>query len=135
MSFTQIDAGETYVKPAIQEKVYDKLWMESFRVISKTPQEKAKAIAHMLPYDGAGNIAPDGEKKIIVIDNLFEIAEKRADMALAMDSVFKAMASWIADNKWFDEVVKPILDKQKSGDELTDEELEILTQADNKALI
>jgi len=135
MSFTQINADNPKVIPATEEKIYDKLWMESFRVIARTPQSEAKAIAHMLPYDGAGHIEPNGTKTIIEIDNLFAVAVKRLEIAQAMELVFQGVNNWIQDKKWFNETVQPILIKQNNGEALTQEELDLIQLAKDKALI
>jgi len=134
MAFTKIKADKPVTIPQQAEKQYDKLWMESFRVVAKTPTSKATVIAHMIPYDGTGNVLTT-QKKLVTIDDLFTKAQKRTDMAQAMDMVFQAIDSWIQDKKWFDETVQPVINKQNQGQELTQEELDLITEAQNKALI
>jgi len=134
MSFTQIEIDTPVVKPSTEEKVYNKLWMKFMRVISNSPQEEAKLIAHMIPYDGLGNVLDTNNPQMIVVDNLFMVASKRQDFAMAMEAVFQSINSWIADKKWFNEVIAPLIEKQRT-EELTQEELDLIEQAKNKALL
>ncbi len=134
MSFTQIEIDTPVIQPSIQEKTYNKLWMKFMRVIANSPQQEAKLIAHMMPYDGTGNVLDTNNPQIIVVDNLFMVASKRQDFAMAMEMVFQSINNWITDTKWFNEIVAPLIEKQKT-EELTPEELDIIEQAKNKALI
>jgi hypothetical protein len=67
MEFTTIENTEPQVIPAVEEKVYDKLWLSHIR-INSTP-EKATVIAHLLPYNGESVLAEPIES--IVIENIF----------------------------------------------------------------
>ena len=104
MSFTKITNEEVVVAPAVEEKIYDKLFIKNLRFVSDSVG-KTLVAGNLIPFDGENEIL-EAPIKSIVIENIFEAMEDenrpeqlRTKMAQTMELVFQVVVEELAYQK------------------------------------
>jgi len=104
MSFTKITNENAVVAPAVEEKIYDKLFIKNLRFVSDSVG-KTLVAGNLIPFDGENEIL-EAPIKPIVIENIFEAMEDenrpeqlRTKMAQTMELVFQVVVEELAYQK------------------------------------
>ena len=105
-AFTQFDAIEEVVIPAIEEKVYDKFWLYKMEIVSQTTTSaKCNAwFAYCRDTAEGKELKPIFNETDLVkisIDNLFIEAQSNVLFAQAMEMVFVALKAYGVANNIF----------------------------------
>ena len=101
--YTQFTATSPTVVPATQEVVYDKYWLVALRIQAQDPTKPARAMAVFAPArdvtvdNGEGGtitykeLNPKGERKQLVIKDLFGEAETNLALSEALEGVLAVL--------------------------------------------
>lgn len=116
MEFTTIENTEPTIIPAVEEKVYDKLWLSHIR-INSTP-EKATVVAHLLPYNGESILAEPDES--IVIENIFaemQNESKPAELRTMYVQLMELLLQTVKAEKAYQKNVEENITEEDTTDE------------------
>ena len=109
--FVQFEAREPIVVPASEEVVYDKYWMSGMNVMARNPNGKVRLGVTFVPCrdvvitpeikDDQGNVTqeavlgkniqPNAQEKRLVVEDVFALAARDAEVATVMNSLFTVL--------------------------------------------
>ena len=95
MAYTTLSATTPAVTPAAGEIVYDRFWITSVNIMSRSPQQPAMAIAQVVParsVSGVTYIKPGDRGVTVQIEDLFTEADSNAALSGAIESLVQAVA-------------------------------------------
>ena len=81
------------VKPAVEEKTFDQLYLNRFNVMSRTPTESS-AHAVLIPLNSTTGETDEAGAVRVSLGNLQEIAQTVPEVAQAMDALFIAVEKY-----------------------------------------
>jgi hypothetical protein len=116
MEFTKISLDNPVVVPAVEEKVYDKLWLSHIRINSSPT--KATVVANLVPYNGESILAEPLEQ--IVIDNIFaEMVneDKPAELRMLYAQVMELLLQTVKAEKEYQKNVQENITEEDTTDE------------------
>jgi len=116
MEFTKISLDNPVVVPAVEEKVYDKLWLSHIRINSSPT--KATVVANLVPYNGESILAEPLEQ--IVIDDIFaEMVneDKPAELRTMYAQVMELLLQTVKAEKEYQKNVQENITEEDTTDE------------------